>query len=135
MLNLNNGLGYSLANDTNTYNYIKTTDDSEDEYDLAIAHYTKVLERNPKDAGAYYSIANSYYMKGDLDLAILNYSKVIEIDEGHAGAYNARGSVYASKGQSKKARKNYKLAIENIDDIGLNSTINSNKENKTTKKV
>jgi len=128
MIDFNNALGYSEPNDANVYNSIKVTEEgSKDEYDLAIEHYTKALEKNPNDAGAYYSIANSYYMKGELDLAILNYSKVIEIDENHAGAYNARGSVYASMGQGKRANRNYDLAIENIKDTDLHNSINSKK--------
>ena len=66
--------------------------------ELQIKACSAIIERDAKDAIAYYKRGVAYQFKGDVDRAIADYNKAIELRPGYARAYESRGSAYASKG-------------------------------------
>jgi tetratricopeptide (TPR) repeat protein len=66
--------------------------------ELQIKACSAILQRDAKDAIAYYKRGVAYQFKGDLDRAITDYNKAIELRPSYARAYEGRGSAYASKG-------------------------------------
>jgi tetratricopeptide (TPR) repeat protein len=66
--------------------------------ELQIKACSSILQRDAKDAIAYYKRGVAYQFKGDLDRAIADYNKAIEHRPSYAHAYESRGSAYASKG-------------------------------------
>ena len=50
-------------------------------YEDAILAYEKIIDRGQiKNAGLYYNLANTYFLKGDLGRAILNYRRAAKLD-------------------------------------------------------
>jgi len=66
--------------------------------ELQIKACSAILQRDAKDAIAYYKRGLAYQFKGDLDRAITDYNKAIELRPRYARAYESRGSAYAGKG-------------------------------------
>src|SRR5262245_2488321 len=66
--------------------------------ELQIKACSASIQRDAKDATAYYKRGVAYQFKGAVDRAIADYSKAIELRPGYARAYEGRGSAYASKG-------------------------------------
>jgi Flp pilus assembly protein TadD len=58
-----------------------------EDYDRAIADYTKAIQLEPNNAEAYKLRGDAYAGKGDLDRAIADLSKVIQFDPDDAEAY------------------------------------------------
>ena len=66
--------------------------------ELQIKACSAIIQRDAKDATAYYKRGVAYQFKGDVDRAIADYSKSIELRPSYARAYESRGSAYANKG-------------------------------------
>jgi len=85
----------------------------DDQYDLSINYFNKVIEINPRYADAYSIRGVAYGMgKGQYDKAISDFNKAIEINPKYAKAYNNRGNAYFKKGQYEKTISDYNKAIE-----------------------
>jgi tetratricopeptide (TPR) repeat protein len=82
------------------------------EQDRAIAHYTKLIESNPKNLSAYNQRAIAYRRRGSFEQAIADYNKAIEIDPGFALAHNNRALVYEAKGEFDRAIAGFTKGIE-----------------------
>ena len=76
-----------------------------------IERYTKEIDANPKDAGAYTNRGNIHSSMGNRDLAIADYTKAIEIDPKLAAAYYNRGNAYRAKGDTAATLADYNSAI------------------------
>jgi len=85
---------------------------AKDQYDEAIADYTRVIELSPRSVNAYKNRGLAYYAKGQHDEAIADYNKALEIDPRLAPAYLNRGATYAAKGQYDKAISDLNRALE-----------------------
>ena len=79
--------------------------------DDQIAACTRLLTRNPKDAGAVFNRGMSYYLKGEHDRAIADFDQAISLNPKHAAAYDGRGDVYMEKGDDDRALADFTLAI------------------------
>lgn len=104
--------GKALAGEANAY--INRGDDyfKKEQYDLAIADYTKAIEIDPKDASAYTNRGNNYIKNGEYDLAIADYTKAIEIGPKNAIAYRNWGIAYGQKGEHIRALAEFIKANE-----------------------
>jgi tetratricopeptide (TPR) repeat protein len=85
---------------------------SEDNEQSSICKYTKLLEADPDDAGAYQNRGLAYYKKGEYDKAIADYTRVIELDPQLAVAYNNRGLAYYKDDAYAKGIADFNKAIE-----------------------
>jgi tetratricopeptide (TPR) repeat protein len=76
--------------------------DGED-YDKAIAEFTKAIEENPKDEESYRERGIVYRKKGDYDKALKDCNKAVELNPKDAWAYHAVGRVYEATNEYDKA--------------------------------
>ena len=86
----------------------------ENQLDLAIADYTKVIELDPAAylvEHIYIDRGKFYEKKGNLDLAFADYTKAIEVDPDEY-TYLRRGNAYADQGKHDLAIADYTKAIE-----------------------
>ena len=82
------------------------------QYDKAIADYTRAIGLDPKYAMAYYNRGLAYRKLVQFDKAITDWTKAIELDPKLAGAYNRRGDAYGRTQQYVKAIVDCNKAIE-----------------------
>jgi tetratricopeptide (TPR) repeat protein len=83
------------------------------EHSQVVALFTKAIERNAKDAVAYYDRGLAYAAVDERELAIADYSKAIEIDPMYVDAYIARGKAYSSERfDDARAMADYNKAIK-----------------------
>jgi len=73
------------------------------ETDLAIAAFTKAVEKNPGFANAYYYRGMAYRRKKEDDKVIADYTRAIEINPQFAVAYAERALIYLVKKEYDKA--------------------------------
>jgi tetratricopeptide (TPR) repeat protein len=59
---------------------------SDGNYNRAIAHYNKAIDRDPKYAFAYIGRGDAHRANGDLDRAISDYDKAARVDPGNPTA-------------------------------------------------
>jgi hypothetical protein len=71
--------------------------------DLKVRSCTTLIERDTKDAVAYYNRACAYQTKGDVDRAIADYDQAIILKPNYAAAYENRARIFASKGDYTRA--------------------------------
>jgi tetratricopeptide (TPR) repeat protein len=81
------------------------------EYDLAIAEFSEVIQLKPKYAGAYNNRGVSYAHKADWDKATADFNEAIRLNPEYVEAYYNRGLAYGGKGDYDKAIANYGEAI------------------------
>lgn len=98
--------GHALYYSNRGDNYLNS-----ENYDLAIAEYTKAIELDPSLSSLYYNRGLAYSLKGTYDLAIDDYTKSIEIEPNYANSYNNRGRAYFLLGQYEKALPDCEKAL------------------------
>jgi tetratricopeptide (TPR) repeat protein len=81
------------------------------DYDLAIAEFTQVIQLKPKYAGAYNNRGVSYAHKGDYGDAITDFNKAIRLNPGYVEAYYNKGIAYNLKGDSDEGIADFTEAI------------------------
>lgn len=80
--------------------------------DLALFHYVKVLNADPKNAEALYRIAAIHSTKGNLALAEQAYLDLLQKDAGHPGALEGLGLVLLRKKEYAAAAEKLAAAVE-----------------------
>jgi lipoprotein NlpI len=70
------------------------------------------IQLDPKDALAYYNLANVYFGEGNYSRAIAEYSQAIGVDSQYALSYVGRGDVYRSEHDYDRAIADYTQAIK-----------------------
>ena len=88
------------------------------EYDLAIRIFTRVVELDPKHVDAYDARGKAYGCTGKFDEAVIDFKVALEIDS-RAGTYNNLGLTYYWKGCNEEAINNYTEAIKLYPDNKL----------------
>jgi tetratricopeptide (TPR) repeat protein len=71
----------------------------EDRYDLAISHFDKAIEMDPRHALAYNNRGWVYMNKGYYEQAISDFDQAIELKSEYANAYYNRGIAHQRNGQ------------------------------------
>jgi tetratricopeptide (TPR) repeat protein len=67
-------------------------------YDAAIAEYTKALEIDPENAEAFDRRGHVYFQKGDLDHALPDFNQALTFNPRSADAFLHRGLVHMARG-------------------------------------
>ena len=83
---------------------------SQNQYELAVADFTKAIESDPEFLAAYYNRGVAYFDLGKYDLAITDFTKAMDLGLKGKGSYYIRGLAYSRNGQ-------YDLAIEDFSKI------------------
>ena len=81
------------------------------DYDLAIAAFTKAIQINPKFARAYHNRGCAHEEKRDLDRAIVDFSRAIQIDPNAVEFFLSRGAAHDEKKDYDLAVSDYAKAI------------------------
>jgi tetratricopeptide (TPR) repeat protein len=89
--------------------------------DLKVRSCTTLIERDTKDAVAYYNRACAYQTKGDVDRAIADYDQAITLKPDYAAAYENRARVFASKGDYTRAVADVTKAGELTSNVAVQS--------------
>jgi len=84
---------------------------AEDEYDKAIAEFSRAIELNPRFEEAYNDRGNQYLNKELYDQAIADYTTAIEFGPQHYIHWGGRSRAYLEKGEFAKARMDATEAI------------------------
>jgi len=104
----------SQPNSTTAETYFKQGEDyrNNNQYDKALAAYTKAIEVNPQYAEAYKNRGIVYLYLKEYDKAMADNNKAIEVNPQYSNAYNNRGIVYRILKEYDKAMADYNKAIE-----------------------
>jgi tetratricopeptide (TPR) repeat protein len=78
-----------------------------DQYDKAVADYSKAIEICPRYAGAYRNRGVAYHNKRQYDEAIADYSKAIEINPRYYKAYCNKATTCERAGYIREAIEAY----------------------------
>ena len=73
------------------------------EYDLAIADYSRAIKINSTYWKPYYNRGNVFVTLGNYEEAISDYNKAIALNPNFESAYNSRGICYLMLGEIEKA--------------------------------
>ena len=81
-----------------------------DEYELAIEHYNKALELNPRMGIALYNRALVHYTNNDFALAIKDFNEARDLIQDDADIYYGRGMVWLCLSEWEKAKSDMTIA-------------------------
>jgi peptidoglycan hydrolase-like protein with peptidoglycan-binding domain len=76
-------------------------------YDAAIATYTQIIQRNPKNADAYFNRGLAHKNLGRTDQALSNYGTALALDPAHRRAYLNRANILYDQGLYVAAVRDY----------------------------
>ncbi len=85
--------------------------DSLSRFDEAAADYTKAIELDPENLGAYFNRAGLYRKQGELDKSLADYTTYLEMNPTDTDAYFARADTYIEQGDYDKALADYNQVI------------------------
>jgi tetratricopeptide (TPR) repeat protein len=80
-------------------------------YDAAVAIYTRIIQRKPKNANAYFNRGLAHKNGGRTGPALSDYEAAIEIDPGHRKAYLDRANILYDQGLYRDAIRAYFKAL------------------------
>jgi peptidoglycan hydrolase-like protein with peptidoglycan-binding domain len=87
-------------------------------YDAAIATYTRIIQRKPKNADAYFNRGLAYKNDGRVEQALSDYEAAIELDPAHRKAYFDRANILYDQGHYRDALRAYFNALKLMLKIG-----------------
>ncbi len=85
----------------------------EGNWDLAIMHFSKVVDADRGNAEAQNMLGYSFRKSGNFDLALKHYKKALNINPKHKGAHAYIGEAYLERGNLAKAEEH----LARLDDI------------------
>ena len=86
-------------------------DCASDNHPVAIRACTQLINRDPRNATAYYNRGISYRETGKIDLALADYNRAIEINPRYFEAYNNRGNIFMARGDNRRALQEFDQAV------------------------
>ena len=87
-------------------------------YDAAVATYTRIIRRKPKNADAYFNRGLAYKNDGRTGQALTDYRAAIELDPAHRKAYFDRANILYDQGLYRDALGAYFKALKLLLSIG-----------------
>ncbi len=94
------------------YNNRGTTYFNMEDYQAALADYTRAIELNPQFAAAYWNRGISYYDLEDYQAALADFTRAIELNPEDAAAYYNRANIYDDLEDYHAALADYTRVIE-----------------------
>ena len=88
------------------------------DFDAAAATYTRIIQRRPKYADAYFNRGLAYKNIGRIDQALSDYEAAIAIDPAHRKAYFDRANILYERGLYRDALGAYFKALKLLLKIG-----------------
>ncbi|MBC7477977.1 MAG: tetratricopeptide repeat protein [Pseudorhodobacter sp.] len=79
--------------------------------DLAIQHFTALIDHAPDFAEAYNARATAYYQTGDLGPSVSDIAKTLTLNPRHFGALAGLGAIFEQLDEPAKALEVYKAAL------------------------
>lgn len=79
--------------------------------DLAIQHFTALIDHAPDFAEGYNARATAYYQSGDLGPSVSDIAKTLTLNPRHFGALSGLGAIFEQLDQPAKALEVYKAAL------------------------
>ncbi len=80
-------------------------------FEVAIAHYNRVIALNPDHAETYNNLAVAYQQQGQLNQAIAYYEQALALDPDYADAHNNFANALRDQNQLEKAIHHYQQAL------------------------
>ncbi len=74
-------------------------------WNAAIASFSKVAAKDPRDADAQNLLGYAYRKSGNLDMAFKHYNEALKFDPKHRGAHEYIGEAYLMQGNLAKAKE------------------------------
>ncbi len=87
-------------------------------YDAAVATYSRIIQRKPKNADAYFNRGLAYKNVGQTEQALSDYEAAIELDPAHRKAYFDRANILYDQGHYGDALRAYFKALRLLLSIG-----------------
>lgn len=81
-------------------------------YEQAIQQYRRILERNPRHAGAIGGLGRMFFCIGSQETALQHYNRALENDPGHTDTLVNRAVLSAETGQYEEAREDLLRVLE-----------------------
>ncbi len=88
------------------------TEAQNDNHAEAIALFTELISRDPRNASHYNNRGLVYFQMSELDKAIADYNQAIRLNPNLDSVYNNRANYYACQGQLLSAILDYDIAID-----------------------
>ena len=89
------------------------------DYDLAIAHFTRAIELEPKAPAGYFYRGLAYREKKEYDKSISDFTVAIRLEPKPAPGYYNRGVVYTLKKDFEKALKDFHESVRLEPDTAI----------------
>jgi Flp pilus assembly protein TadD len=106
-------------------------------WNAAIASFSKVAAKDPRDADAQNFLGYAYRKSGNLDLAFKHYNEALRLNPKHRGAHEYIGEAYLMQGNLAKAKEHLgqldKLCVFGCDEYTDLKKAVAAFESKTTK--
>jgi tetratricopeptide (TPR) repeat protein len=78
--------------------------------DVAVEHFTALIDHAPDFAEGYNARATAYYQSGDLGPSISDIAKTLELNPRHFGALSGLAMIFEELGRPEKALEAYRAA-------------------------
>ena len=79
--------------------------------DLAIQHFTALIDHAPDFAEGYNARATAYYQRGDLGPSVSDIARALTLNPRHFGALAGLGAIFEQLDEPAKALEVYKAAL------------------------
>lgn len=81
-------------------------------FELALMHFQRSVEKEPKFALGYRGLARAYLAQGEIETAEINYEHAVELDANDAESLFNLAQINERRGDVQKARELYRKVIE-----------------------
>lgn len=81
-------------------------------YELALVHFKRAVERQPKFALGYRGLGKVHLALGEPELAEEHFQKAIELDDNDAESLFNLARIYEQRGELDEARRLYRRVVE-----------------------
>ncbi len=87
-------------------------------YEEAVATYSRIIQRKPKNADAYFNRGLAHKNAGRTERALFDYEAAIELDPAHRRAYYDRANILYDRGLYRDAIRDYFKALRLLLSFG-----------------